>query len=751
MIITRASMLARIITSLVLVILLITTAVVAFVPVSPAEGLNHLGLSAEERNWEYINHNKFGTNFNPQDIINKDTVEFLELKWIYPIPSASQVGGDQLEGFGTAAEGSMAPPLIVDGVVYTILNRKTVIAIDAASGSVLWTADHPGASNDDNSIQSGGKYPMTPESTHTHGLNYIDGLLWFTDWGCGQTALDAETGERVREIVALCLEVPLDSPLGIGIPGNSGLYGSLQPHPPMIFKDANLIYYAQGGASEGTWGGRMYLSAHDLTTDALVWRTFLMPPCGDPTTCGPGLDGPLFVEEKAAWGQMLIDNCDKIWIQQIKACELDQDLLRNDWGDMRSNSGISNIWGQLAIDEETGIVYFGTAQPGPDWNATYAPGFRLFGSSVMALDARNGDLIWAHQTTARDLWDYDCSWNTILTDARVNGAIQKVVIKGCKNGIVYVLDAATGEAFHLLESPDIKRTPSAELLDPRSVADMTKPWQNYPSTEPVWQNCNAVGCLESDIAYDPDRNMVYVGTFNLPLWASFLPVETRGSFGLRFGLPAPFTPPQNYTINAFDVNTGEIVWKFFVPDFGFRGGVMASGGVIWFAGVDGFQYGLDADTGEILYSTNLGSPTAIQPTMGADADGKMKLFRVMGGRSIFGIGSDAPGALMAFGLPDVLPEPEIVEVIREVPGPERIVEVEVPGPERIVEVEVPGPERVVEVEVPVEVQVPGPERIVEVPVEIEVQTISPISYVAIGLGVVLIVISGVLFTRKRAT
>ena len=65
-------------------------------------------------------------------------------------------------------------------------------------------------------------------------------------------------------------------------------------------------------------------------------------------------------------------------------------------------------------------------------------------------------------------------------------------------------------------------------------------------------------------------------------------------------------------------------------------------------------------------------------------------------------------------------EPEVIEKIVEVPGPERIVEkiVEVPGPERIVEkiVEVPGPERIVEKTV--EVQVPGPERIVEKIVEV---------------------------------
>ena len=48
-------------------------------------------------------------------------------------------------------------------------------------------------------------------------------------------------------------------------------------------------------------------------------------------------------------------------------------------------------------------------------------------------------------------------------------------------------------------------------------------------------------------------------------------------------------------------------------------------------------------------------------------------------------------------------EPEVIERIVEVPGPERIVEkiVEVPGPERIVEkiIDVPGPERIVEIPV----------------------------------------------------
>ena len=51
-------------------------------------------------------------------------------------------------------------------------------------------------------------------------------------------------------------------------------------------------------------------------------------------------------------------------------------------------------------------------------------------------------------------------------------------------------------------------------------------------------------------------------------------------------------------------------------------------------------------------------------------------------------------------------------------------------------------EKVVEVERIVEV-----EKELEVIQEVEVETISPISYVAIGLGVILVVIAGVLYQR----
>ncbi|MCS4538056.1 MAG: PQQ-binding-like beta-propeller repeat protein [Thaumarchaeota archaeon] len=665
-------------------------------------------MSKDERNWEYIASGRLGGNYNPQKQITKDNIQYLELKWIWPVPSLGRIPGQVLQGFGTnPAEGVKAPPLVVDGVAYVILNSKTVIALDAKTGKQIWVTPVV-ASNTNNSIQAGGKYPITTEGSHTHGMNYIDGQIWITDYGCAVTVLNAKTGKVDRQYRDLCLEIPINDPRGVGIPTNSGWYGSLFGFPPTVYKGGNSFFYGQGGASEGTWGGRLYAAMYDINTGKLIWRTFLMPPCGDPKTCGPGKDGPLFVKEKQEWGQWLVDNCNKIWIQGIKACEIDRDILRNDWGDMRSNSGISQIWSTGMVDEETGIVYFGTAQAGPDWNKTYAPGPNLFGASIIALNAKTGALVWAHQTSAHDLWDYDCSWNGVLATAKVKGQTKKVVMKGCKNGIVYILDAATGEALWVFEPPSIKRTPNAYPYNPRSKEDMTKPWLGYPSKDSFWLNCPAGGCLESDIAYDPTRNTVYFAIQNPPSWSKVGPAEIRGvSLASAPAGTRPYIPKVNYTVNAYDLDTGKLKWEFTsTVGVGYRGGIMASGGLVWPTSQDGFFRILDADTGKVVFEKQ--EQGNVQPSIGATADGKLIVLRYIGDGNL-------PGAIAAYGLPDNVPAPKevIKEVIKEVPK----------------------------------------EVIKEVPKEViktvTVETVSPISYAAIGISVVILVIAGVLFTRRK--
>ena len=153
----------------------------------------------------------------------------------------------------------------------------------------------------------------------------------------------------------------------------------------------------------------------------------------------------------------------------------------------------------------------------------------------------------------------------------------------------------------------------------------------------------------------------------------------------------------------------------------------------------------DTATGERLGKKFFGIAVSVAPVIGADSKGTHRIIQHVGGGGGFLFASHASqGSLLALGLKEDIPDltrTEIVqvEVVREL---HVIQEVEV-----VREVEV---DRIVEVEKVVEVDVEV-EKVVEVPVEVTKteEVVSPISYVAIGLGVVLIVISGTLFARAR--
>ena len=116
----------------------------------------------------------------------------------------------------------------------------------------------------------------------------------------------------------------------------------------------------------------------------------------------------------------------------------------------------------------------------------------------------------------------------------------------------------------------------------------------------------------------------------------------------------------NHTIVAYDANTGMELWSFFIDGQGYRGGTIVSAGVVWTAAADGIQRAFDAKTGEVLYQLQLGTNTVVQPVIGADNEGNVYLYRVLGGREVLGMGTNAPGAIVAYGLPDVIPEPEVI-------------------------------------------------------------------------------------------
>ncbi len=64
---------------------------------------------------------------------------------------------------------------------------------------------------------------------------------------------------------------------------------------------------------------------------------------------------------------------------------------------------------------------------------------------MVALDADTGVLKWHYRFTPHDDHDWDAAQVPVLADVQWNGRPRKVVLFANKNGLVYVLDRATGE------------------------------------------------------------------------------------------------------------------------------------------------------------------------------------------------------------------------------------------------------------------------------------------------------------------
>src|SRR5204862_207142 len=79
-----------------------------------------------------------------------------------------------------------------------------------------------------------------------------------------------------------------------------------------------------------------------------------------------------------------------------------------------------------------GIVYVPLGSPTYDFYGADRIGSNLFGTSIVALDARTGQRRWHFQFVHHDLWDLDPSAAPQLTTIRHNGRTRDVVVASAK-------------------------------------------------------------------------------------------------------------------------------------------------------------------------------------------------------------------------------------------------------------------------------------------------------------------------------
>jgi alcohol dehydrogenase (cytochrome c) len=318
----------------------------------------------------------------------------------------------------------------------------------------------------------------------------------------------------------------------------------------------NLVISGTAGGEQGVRG---FVAAYNPEDGKEVWRFWTVPKQGEPgseTWVGKGIEHPSAV-----------------------------------------------TWQTGSYDPELDTLYWGTGNPGPDYNGDDRQGDNLYSDSILALDPHTGKMKWYYQATPHDIHDWDATQPLVLIDRDWQGSPRKLLIQANRNGFFYVLDRENGKV--LLGKTFVHNVNWAKELDasgrpiplplpqePNSRAIRVCPW--------VWGATNWFSTT-----YDPASSYYIVQTFEgCGLYSTSPPGEWLPGRGFSGG--SQRTDPQlapREILRAIDITTGKIVWQLPEPGVATSlGGTLGfANGVVFFCADQGIFTAVDSSNGKILW------------------------------------------------------------------------------------------------------------------------------------------------------
>jgi quinoprotein glucose dehydrogenase len=377
----------------------------------------------DARNWRY----------KPFDQINAQNFGELQVAWRF-----------RTDNLGPSLDFRLGATAIeANGVVYVVGGgmRRSVAAVDAANGTLLWVHQE----------DEGLRAEFAPRVTSGRGVSYWtdgrDERIIYVTTGYRMKALNAKTGALIGgfgEGGVVDLKKDFDQDLSrFARPGfdaltmaDIGLHAS-----PVIGKDTIVVGAA---GREGTTPYRVdevkgYVRAFDVRTGKRLWTFHTIPTKG----------------------------------------EFGYDTWQNESAERTGHVG---VWTQMAIDDELGMVYLPVETPTNDYYGGSRPGNNLFAESLVALDLKTGQRKWHFQIVHHPLWDLDLSSAPILADITVNGRAIKAVAMPSKQSFLYVFDRMTGQPVWPIEE---RLVPASDVPGEKS-----SPTQPYPTKPPAYARQN---------------------------------------------------------------------------------------------------------------------------------------------------------------------------------------------------------------------------------------------------------------------
>src|SRR6187200_2289809 len=381
--------------------------------------------------WPTYGGNLSSHRYSAADQITKDNFNQLQLAWrlktdfLGPRP-------DTLYS---------ATPLLIDRVLYTTAGtRRAAVALNAATGEMLWMHTEDEGARGENSPRIGAGRGLA----YWASANGVDRRVVYVTPGYRMLALDARTGVAIPSFGrdgAVDLKLEDDQDVNLDTT-ELGLNAT-----PLIVGDVIVVGAAhRPGASPRTMrNAKGYVRGYDVRTGKRLWIFHTIPRPGE-----FGYD---------------------TWLE----------------GSAEYN-GNTGVWAQMSADAELGLVYVPVEMPTGDYYGGNRPGNTLFGESLVALDYKTGRRKWHYQTVHHGVWDYDLPCAPILFDMRVSGRTIKALAQPTKQAFLFVLNRETGEPIWPIEERPVPQS--------NAPKERTSPTQPFP-TKPA--PFDTQGITENDL------------------------------------------------------------------------------------------------------------------------------------------------------------------------------------------------------------------------------------------------------------
>lgn len=471
-------------------------------------GSAQAGDAETNRSWPNFGGTQAGMRYSAIDQINRENVGELVEAWRFSTGEITRRTPEQITNSSTHNT-----PVMIAGsmVVCTPFNR--VIALDPATGAPRWVFD--------------------AEISPTQKIPSHYNCRGVTGWQDGQAdpaaacahrifvptneaqiiSIDAHTGKRCeafgdRGAVSLPQIIPSE------MEGEYKVVSAPIVINGLVITGSNVADNIRADAPRGT------VYAFDARSGALRWRFETIP-------------------------------------------QNPNDPAYSSWEDGGAHrTGAANVWSTMAADEERDLVFLPVSTAAPDFWGGLRPGNNHYSSSLVALRASTGEVVWHYQLVHHDIWDYDVSAPPLLITLTRDGVDIPAVVQNTKQGFVFVFNRETGEPLFPIEElpvpqealegewlsptqpfpkPDLRLIPTSVSVDDAwgftfldrnacraRIASMkhgpifTPPW-TAPGT--IMMPGNAGGANWGGPAYDPDRKLMIVNLNLVPQAITMLPRE----------------------------------------------------------------------------------------------------------------------------------------------------------------------------------------------------------------------------------